>query len=154
MQKSEIARDVRTRLVEAGGRAARNLVFGRIPGQILLYLYLSEEDRSLDRMEEDLSVSKAAVSGATRQLEALGLLRRSWKQGDRKVYCRTADNLGDVFRDGLVALMRRRVETMSLELEKTEEVIREEDESGTPSCFFFLRGADVPRISVTVPIES
>lgn len=38
--KSNIAHDLRMRLVEEGGRAAQDLGFGRIPGQILVYLYL------------------------------------------------------------------------------------------------------------------
>jgi len=126
-KSSDIAREARLRLVEAGGLAAHDLGFGRLLGQIVVYLYLSDGERSLDQIEADLGVSKAAASGATRQLESLGLLRRCWRKGDRKVYYRTADNLGDVFRDGMVALMRRKVEAISSELENTEKNIRDAD---------------------------
>lgn len=134
--KLDVVHDARMRLVDAGGRAAQDLGFGRILGQIVVYLYLSDGERSLDQIEGELGVSKAASSGATRQLEALGLLRRCWRQGDRKVYYRTADNLGEVFRDGLVALMRRRIESISMELERTEELIREEGANGDPDLRF------------------
>jgi DNA-binding transcriptional regulator GbsR (MarR family) len=117
--KANVALEARMRLVEEGGRAAQDLGVGRIPGQILVYLYLSDGERSLDQIEADLGLSKAAASGATRQLESLGFLKRVWRQGDRKVYYRTADNLGEVFREGVVALLRRKVESVASELERT-----------------------------------
>jgi hypothetical protein len=55
----------RMRLVEAGGRAAQDFGFSRILGQIVAYLYLSAGERSLDEIEADLHVSKAATSGAS-----------------------------------------------------------------------------------------
>ena len=48
------------------------------------------------------------------------MLRRCWKQGDRKVYFRTADHLGEVFRDGLVALARRKVAALAGELAQAQ----------------------------------
>lgn len=125
--EGEIVSEARARLVEEGGRAAQDLGFGRIPGQILVYLYLFDGERSLDEIEDDLGISKAACSGATRQLEALGLLKRAWKKGDRKVYYRTADNLGDVFRDGVVALARRKVESIASELDQTHAALNKAD---------------------------
>jgi DNA-binding transcriptional regulator GbsR (MarR family) len=137
-ESQEIAQDVRMRLVDAGGYAAQDLGFGRIAGQILVFLYLSDGERSLDQIEQELSISKAATSGATRQLEALGLLRRCWKQGDRKVYYRTADNLGEVFRDGLVSLMRRKIETIANELEQGESIIRHSNDSKNNELKFLI----------------
>ena len=61
----KIAFEIRARLVETGGRTS-----------------------------QDLGLSKASVSVAVRQLENLGLLRRTWKKGDRKNYYRTADEIG------------------------------------------------------------
>lgn len=125
----DIAEEARLRLVEEGGRAAQDLGIGRIPGQILVYLYLSDGERSLDQIEADLGLSKAAASGATRQLEGLGFLKRVWRRGDRRVYFRTADNLGEVFREGLVAVARRKVESISNELDRTTRMM---DEDGCP----------------------
>jgi DNA-binding transcriptional regulator GbsR (MarR family) len=51
-------------------------------------------------------------------------LRRCWKQGDRKVYFRTADNLGEVFRDGVVALARRKVVSLATELEQAKALLQ------------------------------
>ena len=140
MKKQErIAREARERLVEAGGQAAQDLGFGRIMGRIVVYLYLADGERSLDEIEHDLALSKAAVSGAARQLETLGLLRRVGRPGDRKVYYRTADNLGEVFQEGLVALMRRKVSGFSAELEQTETLLRQEA-NGKEGDVAFLKG--------------
>lgn len=139
MKKQEqVAREARDRLVEVGGQAAQDLGFGRIMGRIVIYLYLADGERSLDEIEHDLALSKAAVSGAARQLETLGLLRRVGRPGDRKVYYRTADNLGEVFRDGLTTLMRRKVTTFSSELEQTEALLRQAD-NGKEDDVTFLR---------------
>lgn len=131
-----IADEVRMRLVEEGGRAAQDLGVGRIPGQILVYLYLSDGERSLDQIEADLGLSKAAASGATRQLEGLGFLKRVWRRGDRRVYFRTADNLGEVFREGLVAIVRRKVESISGELDRTTAMIDEAEVPDDPEIRF------------------
>ena len=111
------------RLVEAGGRAAQDLGVGRVQGQILVYLYLCDGARSLDEIEADLGLSKAAVSGTSRRLESLGFLKRCWQPGDRKVYYRTADNLAEVFREGMVSVLRRKVEQAGDELDRAAELL-------------------------------
>lgn len=128
----------RLRLVEAGGRVAQDFGFSRILGQIVAYLYLSAGERSLDEIEADLHVSKAATSGATRQLEALGLLRRCWKQGDRKVYFRTADHLGEVFREGVVALARRKIASLATELEQAKALLQNNGRSADADVDFLV----------------
>lgn len=105
-----LTQQVRTNLVELGGRTAQDLGFSRIAGQILVHLYLTEGDCPLEQIEEELGVSKAAGSIAARQLESMGLLKRCWHQGDRRSFYRTADNLGEVFREGMVAVLRRKLD--------------------------------------------
>jgi DNA-binding transcriptional regulator GbsR (MarR family) len=134
--EANVALEARMRLVEEGGRAAQDLGVGRIPGQILVYLYLSDGERSLDQIEADLGLSKAAASGATRQLEGFGFLKRVWRQGDRRVYFRTADNLGEVFREGVVAMVRRKVESVASELERTTQLMEEAEQADDPEIRF------------------
>jgi DNA-binding transcriptional regulator GbsR (MarR family) len=136
--KGQALRDARMRLVEAGGRAAQDFGFSRILGQILAFLYFSDGERSLDEIETELGVSKATSSGATRQLETLGLLRRCWRQGDRKVYFRTADNLGVVFRDGIVALARRKIASLASELEQTHARLNGSEKTPDPGARFLI----------------
>ena len=113
-----LGKQVRANLVELGGRIAQDLGFSRIAGQILVHLYLTEGDCPLEQIEEDLGVSKAAGSIAARQLESMGLLKRCWHQGDRRSFYRTADNLGEVFREGMISVLRRKLEQAGSELDQ------------------------------------
>ena len=80
-QQNIAIREVRTRLVEVAGRTTQDLGMGRIIGQVLGDLYMTDGDSSLDDTGRRLGLSKAAVSIAARQLESLGLLQRIWKKG-------------------------------------------------------------------------
>lgn len=115
--QDSVAKEVRTRLIETGGRMAQDIGLGRVCGQILLYLYLQDGERSTEEIAAELGVSKAAVSVATRQLETLGALRRAWKKGDRRRYYRTADNIGAALKQGLLAEVRRKTQVMASELD-------------------------------------
>jgi DNA-binding transcriptional regulator GbsR (MarR family) len=107
----------RTRLVETGGRTSQDLGLGRIVGQVLVYLYLQPAECSLDMLEQDLGLSKASVSVAARQLEAMGLVNRVWVKGERKKYYRSADNIASALQQGLLSLVRQKVQYFGGELD-------------------------------------
>lgn len=136
---SERADALRMQLVEAGGQAAQELGLNRIQGQVLVYLYLCDGPGSLDQMERSLGLSKAAVSIAARQLETLGLLRRVWKTGDRRRYYRTADNLGQALRDGLLGLLRRKIEQMHNVLDTTDDALSQAGDTEDDELAFLKR---------------
>jgi DNA-binding transcriptional regulator GbsR (MarR family) len=115
----------RERLVELGGRTAQDLGLGRIAGQLLAYLYLQPAECSLDQIEHDLGLSKAAVSTAARRLEAFGLIRQVWKRGDRRNYYRTADNLGVALQQGLMALLRSKLEAAGAEMDEIRALLED-----------------------------
>jgi DNA-binding transcriptional regulator GbsR (MarR family) len=117
MTQGKTVAEARQRLVEIGGRTSQDLGLGRVVGQMLMYLYLQEEERSLDQIGEDLGLSKAAASVAARQLESLGLLHRCWKKGDRRSYYRTADNIATALQQGLFRFLARKVRTVGEELD-------------------------------------
>lgn len=124
MNESKAIQDVRRRLTEVGGRTAQDLGLGRVVGQILVHLYLMQAECSLDDLARDLGLSKAAVSIAARQLESLGLLRRSWKQGDRKTYYRTADDIATALHQGLLILIRNKMGLLAAELRDAENQLK------------------------------
>jgi DNA-binding transcriptional regulator GbsR (MarR family) len=134
----DTAQQVRTNLVELGGRTAQDLGFSRIAGQILISLYLTDGDCPLQQIEEDLGHSKASVSIAARQLESMGLLKRCWHQGDRRCFYRTADNLGEVFREGMVSVLRRKLDQAGVEL--TDSLAKLEQVSDKEGEIAFLSG--------------
>lgn len=117
---------VRKRLTEVGGRTAQDLGLGRIVGQILVHLYLSPGEQSLEDIAKELGLSKAAVSIAARQLESLGLLRRSWKSGDRRTYYRTADDIATALHQGLLMLVRNKMSLLGTELKQAETDLKSE----------------------------
>ncbi len=111
------AKLIQERLVEAGGRMSQDLGLGRISGQVLVFLYLSCDDRSLDEIEDYLDLSKASVSIAARQLERLGMIVRVWKGGDRKSYYRTADNFNQALQKGIVEYTAQKLSLIGDEIE-------------------------------------
>lgn len=72
---------VKARLVASGGRLAQEFGFNRVAGEALACLYLTAGEASLDELETELGLSKAAVSLAAAQLERLGLIHRVRKPG-------------------------------------------------------------------------
>lgn len=129
--------DIRKHLTEVGGRTAQDLGLGRIVGQILVHLYLAQEEQSLDDIAADLGLSKAAVSIAARQLESLGLVRRSWKQGDRKAYYRTAPDIATALHQGLLMLVRNKMSLLANELQQAERQLA--STTGTEAAFVLSR---------------
>lgn len=114
---------VKEKLVEAGGRTSQDLGMGRIVGQVLVYLYLSDGDCSLDEIGEDIELSKASASIAARQLEKLGLVKRTWKKGDRKSYYRTADNVETALKSGLLSFILQKIHTVGVELDEASRLL-------------------------------
>jgi DNA-binding transcriptional regulator GbsR (MarR family) len=115
--------DVRRRMVDIGGRAAQDMGLSRVVGQMLVYLYLQQDDRSLDDTAKDLGLSKAAVSIGLRQLEDLGLVKRVWRKGDRRNYYRSADNIGTALRQGLLTFVRQKTQSVAREVDAVCELL-------------------------------
>lgn len=132
MEDEKRLQEARMRLIETGGRTSQDLGTGRIVGQILIYLYLREDESSLDNIAEDLGLSKASVSIAVRQLEQLGLARKVWKSGDKRNYYKSAENIGKALQQGLLSLVRQKIQLFGDELEGSLELIREIPE-GSPA---------------------
>lgn len=139
-QQSNLVREVKARLVEAAGRTTQDLGLGRIVGQALGDIYLTEGESSLDDIALNLGLSKAAVSIAARQLESLGLLQRVWKKGERKSYYRVVDHLGVALRRGLLELVRNKLRVAGAELDQAEELLQEAGNGGNNDAIKFLRG--------------
>lgn len=110
-------KEARMRLIEIGGKVSQDLGTGRIVGQIIVYLYLRENESSHDDISEDLGLSKASVSIAVRQLEQLGLARKVWKIGNKRNYYRSAENIGKALQHGLLSLVRQKIELFGYELD-------------------------------------
>jgi len=116
--------EVKARLIEVAGRTTQDLGLGRIVGQVLCFVYLTDQECSLDEIGKELELSKAAVSIAARQLESLGLLQRVWKKGDRKNYYRMVGNFGKALQQGALSMIRAKVQTIGSELDDAEQLLQ------------------------------
>uniref|UniRef100_A0A7C2HZM2 HTH-type transcriptional regulator n=1 Tax=Ammonifex degensii TaxID=42838 RepID=A0A7C2HZM2_9THEO len=85
-KQDENLREARELLVAALGRQSSFWGLGKITGELYAVLYLSERPLTLGELAEALGVTKGNVSMAIRVLEQLGMVRRSMRPGDRRVY--------------------------------------------------------------------
>lgn len=129
METEEAIKETRMRLIEAGGRTSQDLGAGRVVGQVLVYLYLQENECSLDKIGEDLGLSKASISIAVRQLMQLGMVRQVWKSGDKRNYYRSAENIAKALQQGLLSLVRQKIQLFGSELDTSLELIAQVSEN-------------------------
>jgi DNA-binding transcriptional regulator GbsR (MarR family) len=115
--------EVKGHLIELGGRTTQELGLGRIVGLVLAYIYFCEGECSLNEIEEEIGLSKAAVSIAARQMESFGLVHKVWRKGDRKHYYRLERSLDLAIRKGLLPLVRAKLGSVGAELDHAEEVL-------------------------------
>ncbi len=76
----------RDALIQALGRQSAFWGLGKTAGEMYAALYLSPGPVPLEEVARLLRVTKGNVSIAIRQLERLGMVRRTWQKGDRRVY--------------------------------------------------------------------
>ncbi len=121
-------------LIDASGRVSQDLGLGRIIGQVMASVYFREEASSLDDIGKELSLSKAAVSIATRQLDKIGLIKEVWIKGDRKTYYKTSDHLASTLQKGIMELLRNKLQITD-EILKEAEICLNEAEHTTEKKF-------------------
>jgi len=78
--------EVRNGLMAALGRQSAFWGLGKSPGEMFAALYLAEGPLSLAQLACAAGVTKGAASVAARQLEAIGLIHRIQRPGDRRVF--------------------------------------------------------------------
>ena len=128
----------RRKFIEAGGHTTQSFGLGRIIGQIYALLYLSPLPMCLDDIADELGVSKASVSTTIRQLERWAAVKRVWVRGDRKDYYEAETDFHAVLRHGLLATMRKKIETAGTQITRVEATLKEAHANGNGS-----RGKDM-----------
>ena len=117
---SKSVEDAKKCLIKAAGWSTQDFGMGRIVGEVFAYVYLSREPASLDEVAENLGLSKAAVSIATRQLDKLSLLIRVKILGDRKTYYKTSDHFAASLQKGIMELLRSKLNSALDALEQAD----------------------------------
>jgi len=121
----ETLEQVRWRMIEGGARTAQTFGLNRLLGQIYMLLYMSREARSLDDIAAELTVSKASISIACRQMQNLGVVRRVWKKGDRKDYYEAETDLRRILDSRLLDSVHRSVDSARDQIRNCLEILRD-----------------------------
>lgn len=100
------------RLIEAMGLMSQEDGHPRIAGQVLGYLLVEGEPRTLTQLSKALSISKASASTNTRLLESKGMLRRVSHVGSRQDAWALVDHPDGQMIGTIAARFRRNAETM------------------------------------------
>ena len=113
-------------MIEAGGRTAQSFGLNRLLGQIYMFLYLRSDAGSLDDLVEGMGVSKASISIASRQLLALGAIKRVWRKGDRKDYYEAETDLRALLNNGILRELDKKLESARSQIHRCQEMLSDD----------------------------
>ncbi len=130
---------VRLELVDIFGRMAQGLSFPRSVGEIYGLLYLASAPMSAPEIGEALSISKGSVSTGTRQLLALGFLRKVWLQKERKDYFEAVLELGDMVRTAYDQIFKMRAQNADRRLTDVSETLADEKGELSPEEYALIK---------------
>ena len=126
-------------LVDVCGRLAQAVDFPRSVGEIYGLLYLATKPMSAPEISSALSVSKGSVSMGTRQLSALGFIRKVWLQQERKDYFEAVLELGDLIRSAYDSIFKVRAQNAERRLGDMVETLAEEKGDLSPEEYDLIR---------------
>ena len=130
---------VRLELVDVCGRVAQAVDFPRSVGEIYGLLYLAPKPMSAPEISTALSISKGSVSMGTRQLLALGFVRKVWLQQERKDYFEAVLELGDLIRSAYESIFKVRAQNAERRLEDMKETLEEEKNGLSPEEYALIK---------------
>jgi HTH-type transcriptional regulator, glycine betaine synthesis regulator len=117
-------------MIEVGARLSQLLGLPKSTGQVYGLLYLSLGAMSLDDMVEQLGISKASASLATRQLASWGAIRQVWVPGERRDYYEVIADFSEFIRGGYNELIRPRLASSKRRLDGMRTSLEEERNQG------------------------
>ena len=97
-------------MIEACGRFAQSLGVARSVGEIYGLLYMAAKPLNFEEIAGALSLSKASVSTGTRQLMALGCIRKVWRREERKEYFEAEQEIGTLVRSAYEKIFKARLQ--------------------------------------------
>lgn len=83
---------IREEFIESIGLVAQAEGLPRIAGRLFGLMVFDQGPVSFSELAEQLQVSRGSISSSARQLEELGVIRRTTKAGNRQDYFQLADN--------------------------------------------------------------
>ena len=86
-----------------------------------------------------LSISKGSVSTGTRQLLALGFIRKVWMQAERKDHFEAVLELGDMLRSASDRIFKVRAQNAERRLDSVQDSLEQSREEMTPEVYALIQ---------------
>ena len=129
----------RMEMIEAGGRTVQSFGLNRLLGQIYTLLYLQPQPMSLDDIAEALSVSKASISIACRQLAQWGAIKQVWQRGDRKDYYTAETDFKSILNNGVLDSVRKKLDSAERQIKRSLTLLANDGLDGEQKAFVEAR---------------
>ncbi len=129
----------RMEFVDMCGGLAQGFGLPRSVGEIYGLLYLSPEPLSAPEIGAGLSISKGSVSTGTRQLLALGFIRKVWRRDERKDFFEAEVELWDLMHSAYERIVKVRAHDAKRRLEVVGEILDEEKSGYNPEEYAVIK---------------
>lgn len=116
MPTTQIQREFVLHFGEMGSRWG----IARTVGQIYALLFLSEEALNADQIVEALGVSRSNVSMGLKELQSWNLVRLRHRQGDRRDYFTTPEDMWEIVRTLIAERKKREIDPTLTKLRELE----------------------------------
>ena len=126
-------------MVDSCGRFAQSIGLARSLGEIYGLLYMSAKPLGIEDIAGRLSLSKASVSTGTRQLMAMGCLRKVWVRTDRRDYFEAITDLRELAWRLYQDVFKDRVENAEIHLSRMVENLKEERRDLDPEEYAVMK---------------
>ena len=123
------------RFIEASGNTTHAFGLGRLIGRMYALLYLHPGPMSLERIADDLKISKASASLTIRQLEQWHAVRHVPVTGDRRHFYEAETAFRMIVRDGLLPGIHKKLSSAGDQIDRTlhaERQVSDLDKSPAP----------------------
>lgn len=143
-----VAIEARLEVCQIIGRMMELWGFRKNLGRIWTLLYLSDEPVSAGEIGEHLSLSRGSTSMALQELLRWGVVRKSWKPGERKDFFEAEQNVVKMI---LRVLNERELPAINEAIHSLEDVLRSLDEEGSKGAdpVLYRRTGDLLRMTET-----
>lgn len=118
--------------IQTAGELAESLSINPLVGQLYALLYIRQDPVSLDKMVEELKISKGNASINIRALENWQAVKKVWIKGSRKDYYTAETDFLKIALNRLNEGLTRRLSTTAEPLEKIKTMLNENQTKLSP----------------------
>ncbi len=120
------------KFIESWGNLATNWGINRGMGQVHAVLLIAPGELSADEVVEQLGISRGAACMNLKDLLDWGLIKKTWRQGDRKEYFMAEKDMWKVMRQIIIQRKKKELEPM---IQVLDELAAVESKCPHSECF-------------------